>query len=201
MLPNSVTVGEKSSSSAIVAALMNFIVIIGVRKHCDRRPLPRSRATRAKMEPARDDEAGDFLRAERRESVACRCRRRETFEIRLLCRAEHLDPLLGEIGIEAGEGEAGAIDCRLADAPLEADSAALEFELQRFGVLPEKAFHRHDRHVPVHVASRSDGLDDRFRAHGAEQLYRGGGETANRRLTAITLRAGRAAVARCGRCR
>ena len=32
MLPNSVTDGEKSSSSAIVAALMNFIVIIGVRK-------------------------------------------------------------------------------------------------------------------------------------------------------------------------
>ena len=31
MLPNSVTVGEKSISSAIVAALMNFIVIIGVR--------------------------------------------------------------------------------------------------------------------------------------------------------------------------
>jgi len=32
MLPHSVTDGEKSSSSAIVAALMNFIVIIGVRK-------------------------------------------------------------------------------------------------------------------------------------------------------------------------
>ena len=31
MLPNSVTVGEKSISRAIVAALMNFIVIIGVR--------------------------------------------------------------------------------------------------------------------------------------------------------------------------
>jgi len=31
MLPNSVTVGEKSISKAIVAALMNFIVIIGVR--------------------------------------------------------------------------------------------------------------------------------------------------------------------------
>jgi hypothetical protein len=31
MLPNSVTVGEKSTSKAIVAALMNFIVIIGVR--------------------------------------------------------------------------------------------------------------------------------------------------------------------------
>ena len=31
MLPNSVTVGEKSTSSAIVAALINFIVIIGVR--------------------------------------------------------------------------------------------------------------------------------------------------------------------------
>ena len=31
MLPNSVTVGEKSISRAIVAALMNFMVIIGVR--------------------------------------------------------------------------------------------------------------------------------------------------------------------------
>src|SRR5947209_2204250 len=31
MLPNSVTVGEKSISNAIVAALINFIVIIGVR--------------------------------------------------------------------------------------------------------------------------------------------------------------------------
>ena len=31
MLPNSVTVGEKSISKAIVAALINFMVIIGVR--------------------------------------------------------------------------------------------------------------------------------------------------------------------------
>src|SRR5436190_1285775 len=31
MLPNSVTVGEKSPSSRIVAALINFMVIIGVR--------------------------------------------------------------------------------------------------------------------------------------------------------------------------
>ena len=164
MLPNSVTVGEKSSSSAIVAALMNFIVIIGVRKTATPAAFGDRQQIRRKMEPARGDDARNFLRAERAEARVS-LPARQILEVGLLRRAEHLHPLLSEISVEPGEREARAIDGRLADAPLEADLPAFQFELQRLGVLFEKAFHRDDRDVHPLLAARSDGLNDRFRAH------------------------------------
>ena len=66
MLPYSLFVGAKSNSSASVAALMNFIVTIGVRKTRDAGLLARPRAgQRGGFDAARDDEARDGARAER----------------------------------------------------------------------------------------------------------------------------------------
>ena len=96
MLPNSVTVGEKSSSSAIVAALMNFIVIIGVRKTAISAASAIASRFRRQVEAARDDDAGDLLLAEGAKS-RLPLTRRQALEIGLLRRAEHLYPFLREI--------------------------------------------------------------------------------------------------------
>ena len=129
MLPNSVTVGEKSSSSAIVAALMNFIVIIGVRKTAIASFVGDGEQIGIEMRTARNDDAGNFLRAKRAETAPPNLGR-QTLEVRLLGRAENLHAFLGEISVEAGEREAGTIDRGLANLAMKADTLAFQLELQ-----------------------------------------------------------------------
>ena len=106
MLPNSVTVGEKSTSSAIVAALMNFIVIIGVRKTAISL-LPPGEQLGLEMSAAGSDQAGNLLRAKRAET-RLPLPRRQTLQVGFFRRAQDLHALFREITVEPGEGEAGA---------------------------------------------------------------------------------------------
>jgi hypothetical protein len=52
----------------------------------------------------------------------------------LFCRAENLDAFFSEIGIEPGQGEAGPINRRFPNAPVEADLLTLQLELKRLGM-------------------------------------------------------------------
>ena len=173
MLPNSVTVGEKSNSSAIVAALMNFIVIIGVRKTAIPCSFAIASSSGERWNAARDDETGNLLVAERAKAELS-LPHREVFEVGMFRRTQNLDALLGEVGEEPGEREAGAVDRRLADAPLEADRFALELQLQRLGVQLEKAADRDHGDVHPLLAPGGDCLHNGFRTH-RRKLYRGRG--------------------------
>ena len=74
MLPNSVTLGEKSTSIAIVAALMNRIVTIGVRKTATLLLFRDRQQLRREMGAARSDQAGNSLRAQPAEPLDARLR-------------------------------------------------------------------------------------------------------------------------------
>ena len=106
---------------------------------------------------ARDDQAGNFLPAKAAETLGAGPRR-ETIEIRLLGRAQDLDAFFGEVIVEAGEGETGAVDGGLADFSMKADAIALQLQLQCFGVRLIETFHGDDRHAFPQRTAGSDGL-------------------------------------------
>ena len=90
---------------------------------------------------------------------------RQILEVGLFCRAENLDAFFSEIGIEPGQGEAGPINRRFPNAPVEADLLTLQLELKRLGMPLEECLDRDDRDVHALLTPRTNGLNNRLRAH------------------------------------
>ena len=108
MLPNSVTVGEKSTSIAMVAALMKRIVTIGVRKTAICSSSATASRAGSRCAPREMTMQGIFCAHNAAKALRAGFGR-QTGEIGLLRRAENLDAFLREIIVEPGEREAGRL--------------------------------------------------------------------------------------------
>jgi hypothetical protein len=123
------------------------------------------------MRAARRDEARNFLRAQGAKALNT-CPARETFQVRLLGRAEDLHAFLREIIIEARERQAGAVNGRLADLPMKTDALSFELELQLPLVSLVETIDRDNRNILALIAAGSDGLRCGFIGHRHTSLSR-----------------------------
>src|SRR2546423_14469668 len=123
------------------------------------------------MRTARGHQARNFLGAQTAEALNA-LPARKTFEVRLLCRAEHLDAFLGEITVKTRERQSGPIDCRLPDLAMKADALAFELQLEFLAMRVVKTFHGDDRNVLPQIAPRGDRLRCRFIGHRPSPLSR-----------------------------
>src|SRR5712691_11532893 len=156
MLPNSVTVGEKSTSSAMVAALINFIVIMGVRNTAIFSSADRQQR-RIEMKSARDHETRNFSSAEIAKAFYAKSLR-QTFEVGMLSRAEDLDALLREVTEETGKRQTRAINRGLANFPMKSHSRTFQLHVQLFRVQIVKALDRDNGHALLQIACRCNRL-------------------------------------------
>ena len=137
MLPCSVREGEKSNSSAIVAALTKFIVTSGVRKTA--MPARSASAASARgMTALRENTTHGIRRAHSARNRAGRLPARQALEIRHLRAADDLDALGGEILEESRQRQPGPVDGRLQDFAVEPAFRADQAQLQVLGVVLEE---------------------------------------------------------------
>src|SRR5439155_22434459 len=80
----------------------------------------------------------------------------QRFEERGLRAADHLHPFAGKIFGEPGQRQAGPVDRRLANDPLQTPGSRHELHLQFTGVFGVKTFNRDD--VALHKWKWSDGV-------------------------------------------
>ncbi len=146
MLPNSVTLGEKSTSIAIVAALIKRIVTIGVRKTATCSSSATASSAGSRWAPRELTRHGIFCAHKRAKSLDARLGPK-TFQIGLLGRAEHLDAFFREVIVETGKREPGTVNGRLANFPMKPDPLSFQLQMKLLPMRSIKTVNRDDRNV------------------------------------------------------
>ena len=159
MLPNSVTVGEKSIFKSDRRRVDEF--------HCDHRRaehrdfcfLGHSKQLRRKMKSARHHQARDLALAQAREIALRAALGGRLFRYECSAAPEHLNAFLGEISVEPGKRETGTVDRRLANFPMKAYARPFQLHVQLLSMRIVKAFNRNNRDAFLLIACRCNRLD------------------------------------------
>src|SRR5690348_15615952 len=119
----------------------------------------------SKVKTSRNNNARDFRLAEGTEAPLPLLHA-QALEVGLFGCTQNLHSLLGKIGIETGQREAGTVDGRFSNSAIETPASAFQLELQFLGMTLEKRRDRHYWYIHPLCAIGTDRLHSRsLRVH------------------------------------